>query len=85
MFEIIDYLTIEIDRRFDQQGLKNLVKLENILVDQNSIKSHQELTNCLNNMSEDFDINNLHAQLNMLPSIVSSSTSVSDIINSIGK
>ncbi|XP_022168292.1 zinc finger MYM-type protein 1-like [Myzus persicae] len=79
MFEIIDYLINEIDRRFNQQGLKNLVKLEHILVDQNT-RTHQELTNCLNNMSEDFDINKLHAQLIMLPSIVSI-TSISDIIN----
>ncbi|KAL4098187.1 hypothetical protein QTP88_022835 [Uroleucon formosanum] len=79
MFEIIDYLINEIDRRFNQQGLKNLVKLEHILVDQNT-RIHQELTNCLNNMSEDFDINKLHAQLIMLPSIVSI-TSISDIIN----
>jgi hypothetical protein len=38
----------------------------------------------LNNTSEDFDINKLHAQLIMLPSIVPNSTSVSDIINSLG-
>jgi len=37
----------------------SLVKLENILIDQNT-KIHYELTNCLNNMSEDFDINKLH-------------------------
>jgi len=60
-----------------------LVKLENILVDQNSIKTHQELTNCLNNMSEDFDINKLYAQLIILPSIVPSSTSISNIINNL--
>jgi len=31
-----------------------LVKLKNILVDQNT-RPHQKLTNCLNNMSEDRD------------------------------
>lgn len=79
MFEIIDYLINEIDRRFNQQGLKSLVKLENILVDQKT-KTHQELNNCLNNMNEDFDVNKLHAQLLMLPSIVSTTT-ISNIIN----
>lgn len=69
MFEIIDYLKNEIDKCFKQLGLKNLVKLESLLVDHNAMKSHEELTNHLNKMREDFDIVILHAQLVMLPSI----------------
>jgi len=35
------------------------------------------------NMSKNIDINKLHAAFIMLPSIVPSSTSISDIINSL--
>jgi len=41
----------------------NLVNLENIIVDQNSMKTYQERTNCLNIINEDFNINKLHAAL----------------------
>lgn len=67
----------------NKQGLKNLVKLENKLIDKN-IKTYRELTNCLNNMSDDFDIKKLHSQLIMLPSIVHTIVSISDLINNLG-
>lgn len=72
-------IEIEIDRRFNQQGLKNLTQLENIFVDKNT-KSHQELINCLINISEDFDTNKLHTQLIMLLSLVPTNDNISDII-----
>lgn len=77
--EKIDYLTNEIDRRFNQEGLKNLVKLESILLDQTT-KSLEELSNILNKMSDDFDIVKLHAQLVMLHSVILK-YNVLDVIN----
>lgn len=57
-----------------------MIQFENILVYQNT-KCHQEYNNILNNMNKDSNINKLHAQLIMLPSIARTITSISKVIN----
>lgn len=71
-FEVLDIVTNEIVRRFDQSGMENLVKLEQVITDaaKCQILRGTTLKEKLGVHATDFDLEELEAQLILLPSVV---------------
>lgn len=71
-FEVVDIVTAEIEKRFHQPGMVNLLKLEEVLTDaaKGEAAKGTSLQEKLGIHASDFDVEKLEAQLVLLPSVL---------------
>lgn len=70
-FEALDLLKNELESRFDQQSLKAVESLENVLFDacEGKVPTIEDLRRALGKYDGDFDIDDLHTQLKMMKNL----------------
>lgn len=78
-FEVLDNVSAEVERRFCQPSMEKLVNVEAILLDamKNRPRSSADLKNILGVHGEDFQVEELAAQLQMLPHVFKEGSSMS--------
>lgn len=70
-YQIIDLLMNKLSARFEQSGLKQLCELEKLIMDslQGNVPTYVELNTKLSVFAEDFNLDSLHTQLQLLKNL----------------